>query len=69
MIVNKYVNLSEGGYPLSEIDLFVLDRVIRVFKKYIPKEDLGKFRYGFAGSPQAVDLSHMESWNTFSSNQ
>ena len=42
MIVNKYVNLSEGGYPLSEIDLFVLDRVLRVFKKYIPKEGYEK---------------------------
>ena len=38
-------------------------------REYIPEADLGEFSYCFAESPEAVDLSHMENWEAFSSNK
>lgn len=39
------------------------EKAAALCKKYIPKDDLDKFRYCFAESPQAVELSCMEKWN------
>ncbi|MCI8849658.1 MAG: hypothetical protein HFF86_10365 [Oscillibacter sp.] len=63
------LNLQAAFLFTSGKGLESCEKAAALCKEYIPEEDLDKFRYCFAGSPQAVDLSHMESWNTFSSHQ
>ena len=63
------LNLQVAFLFTSGKGLESCEKAAALCKEYIPEEDLDKFRYCFAGSPRAVDLSHMESWNTFSSNQ
>lgn len=62
-------NLQAAFLFTSGKGLESCEKAAALCKEYIPEEDLDKFRYCFAGSPQAVDLSHMKSWNTFSSHQ